>query len=213
MILGRYRYIVVEGPVGAGKTDLARRLADHFRAGTLLETPEENPFLAKFYQDPARHALAAQLFFLFQRSAQLRGLSQMDMFSQATVSDFIFDKDLLFAQLTLNDDEFRLYQQIYAHLEPQTLAPDLVIYLQAPVHVLAERVRRRGVAYERHLSDEYLARVADSYSRFFYQYNESPILIVNSEHMDLAGEQQDFELLLARISDMRGPREFFNRAA
>ncbi len=212
MILNRYRYIVVEGPIGAGKTSLAKCLADRFRAETLLENASENPFLPKFYHDAQRYALSTQLFFLFQRSNMVRDMAQMDMFNQVTVSDFILDKDLLFARLNLNDDEFQLYQQIYSHLQPQTVKPDLVIYLQAPVSVLVERVRRRGVQYERQISETYLSDLAESYSRFFYQYESSPLLIVNSENLNFVEDKQDFELLLTRMGEMRGQREFFNRA-
>lgn len=212
MISNRYRYVVVEGPIGAGKTSLAKRLADHFHAGTLLENAAENPFLPKFYQDAQRYALSTQLFFLFQRANQVRDLAQMDMFSQVTVSDFLLDKDLLFARLNLNDDEFHLYQQIYSHLKPQSTTPDLVVYLQAPVDVLVDRVRRRGVPYERTISEEYLTNLTESYSRFFYQYEAAPLLIVNSENLNFVENRQDFDLLLKRMAEMRGQREFFNRA-
>jgi deoxyadenosine/deoxycytidine kinase len=211
MSLERYRYVVVEGPIGAGKTSLARRLAEHWGAEHLLEGAEANPFLPRFYQDKARYALATQLFFLFQRVEQVRDLKQTDMFRRAIVSDFILDKDPLFARLTLSDDEFRLYQQIYAQLAPQTPTPDLVIYLQAPVEVLAERVRQRGLDYERAIDAEYLSRLSDSYARYFYQYEGSPLMIVNSENFNFVDEPEDFELLLQRIAVMRGGREFFNR--
>ena len=144
----RFRYIVVEGPIGAGKTSLAQRLASHLSAELVLEAPDENPFLARFYEEPARHALATQLYFLFQRIQQLRDLKQIDLFAGTTVSDFLFDKDALFARLNLADDELHLYQQIYNQLAPQAPVPDLVIYLQASHRQLFERVKRRNIAYE-----------------------------------------------------------------
>jgi deoxyguanosine kinase len=211
MVLEKYKYIVVEGPIGAGKTSLAQKLAERLQGDMVLEGAEANPFLPKFYQDMARYALATQLFFLFQRVEQVRTLKQADLFARPTVSDFILDKDPLFARLTLSDEEFRLYQQIYAQLQPQTAIPDLVIYLQAPTDVLVERVRQRGVGYERAIEENYLARLADSYTRYFYQYDASPLMIVNSENLNFVDEPKDFELLVERINAMRGGREFFNR--
>ena len=210
MDLAKLRYVVVEGPIGAGKTSLARELAQAMHADPLLEQPEDNPFLARFYEDRARFALPTQLTFLFQRVDQLRSLAQLDLFRRPTVADFLFDKDPLFARLNLTDDEYALYEKIYRHLAPQVAAPDLVIYLQAPVQVLAERVQRRGVDYERTVEDAYLARVADTYTRFFYGYEAAPLLIVNSERLDFVDNPQHFALLLERIAAMRGRREFFN---
>ncbi len=210
MDLDKCRYIVVEGPIGAGKTSLARQVASHVQGDALLERPEDNPFLARFYDDMERYALPTQLTFLFQRVDQLRGVGQLDMFRRATVSDFLFDKDPLFARLTLGDAEYQLYEKMYAHLKPQVPTPDLVVYLQAPVDVLVERVLRRGVQYERAISEQYLARLADAYSRFFYTYEEAPLLIVNSERLNFVANPQHFELLLTRIAGMRSQREFFN---
>lgn len=211
MLFDRYRYIAVEGPIGVGKTSLARRLAQHIAAATLLERPEENPFLAQFYQDPPRYALATQLFFLFQRGNEVRDLAQMDLFRVSTVADYLFEKDPLFARLNLNDEEFVLYQQIYRTLQLQAPVPDLVIYLQAAPETLAERVRQRAQPYEQGISEDYLLRLAQGYSDFFYHYEAAPVLMVNNEHLNFADGDDDFNLLLQRIEKMRGPREFFSR--
>jgi deoxyadenosine/deoxycytidine kinase len=213
MSLSRYRYVVVEGPIGAGKTSLTHKLAERLNADTLLENASDNPFLPRFYQEPRRYALPTQLHFLFDRSRQLRELAQGDLFRAGTVSDFLIDKDMLFARLNLDDDEFELYQKVYADLAPQAATPDLVIYLQAPIDVLQERVRRRGVDFERDMDADYLQRLANSYSEFFHRYEAAPLLIVNTSNLNFAESEADFELLLERMSKMRGPREFFNRAA
>ena len=210
MDIEKCRYIVVEGPIGAGKTSLARQLASRLSGDVLLERPEDNPFLARFYEDMERFALPTQLNFLFQRVDQLRGIAQIDMFRKVTVSDFLFDKDPLFARLNLSDAEYQLYDKMYAHLKPQVATPDLVIYLQAPVDVLIDRVLRRGVTYERAISEHYLARLADAYSRFFYGYEEAPLLIVNSQRLNFVDNPGHVDLLLGRIASMRSQREFFN---
>lgn len=206
----RFRHIVIEGPIGAGKTSLARRLADRFGATAVLEDPLANPFLERFYQDSARHALPTQLFFLFQRIEQLRGLAQRDLFNQTAVCDFLIEKDPLFAQLTLSDDELALYRQIYLSLRPQAPTPDLVIYLQARADTLTDRVRRRGLAIEAPISTDYLEALNEAYSRFFHEFDAAPVLIVNTDRLNPIERDEDFELLLIHAAEMRGRREFFN---
>ncbi|WP_136419795.1 deoxynucleoside kinase [Herbaspirillum sp. ST 5-3] len=210
MSLDRYKYVVVEGPIGVGKTTFTRKLAESMKAQTLLEMPQENPFLEKFYRDPARYALPTQMFFLFQRMNQLRDLAQTDLFDTRVVSDFLLDKDPIFAHLTLGDDELHLYQQLYDHLRPQAAVPDLVIYLQAQPETLVERVKKRGIAMEAGISEVYLYRLCESYSRFFYHYDAAPLLVVNTERLNPVDRDEDFALLISRISNMRGKREFFN---
>jgi deoxyguanosine kinase len=210
MPLSRYRYIVVEGPIGAGKTSLARRLSEKLGAALVLERPEQNPFLPRFYEDMERYALPTQLSFLFQRIRQLRELAQPDLFSGVTVADFLLDKDPLFARLTLSNEELHLYQMIYDTLKPQAPRPDLVIYLQAAPATLVERVRGRGHEFERPIGAEYLTLLAESYTRYFYHYADGPVLIVNSERLNFVKNDRDLELLMARMESMRGGREFFN---
>ena len=212
MSISRYRYVVVEGPIGAGKTSLTHRLAEHLNADILLENASDNPFLPRFYQEPKRYALPTQLHFLFERSRQLRDLTQGDLFRAGTISDFLIDKDMLFARLNLDDDEFELYQKVYADLAPQAPTPDLVIYLQAPIEALQDRVKQRGVEFERGMDAGYLQRLANSYSEFFHRYDAAPLLIVNTSNLNFAQSEDDFALLLERMNKMRGPREFFSRA-
>jgi deoxyadenosine/deoxycytidine kinase len=206
----KYRYVVVEGPIGVGKTTLARAISEASGASLMLEEPDANPFLPRFYENAERYALPTQLFFLFQRIDQLAGLNQSDLFRRGTISDFMLEKDALFARLNLKDDELKLYEQIYDHLKPQAPAPDLVIYLQAAPDTLIERVQRRGAAYEKNIPDPYLIGLAETYTRFFYQYVSAPLLIVNSDRLNFLESQDDLALLMERIAGMRGPREFFN---
>ncbi|MDQ5878411.1 MAG: hypothetical protein QG616_2173 [Pseudomonadota bacterium] len=210
-VLEAARHIVVEGPIGVGKTSLARRLASHLEAQTVLEQPELNPFLARFYQDQQRYALPTQLFFLFQRMDQLRDLAQPDFFGRRVVADYLLEKDPIFAQLTLSDDEYDLYREIYERISPQAPTPDLVIYLQAKPETLIARVRKRSIDMERKISDAYLTLLAERYSRFFYNYDAAPVMVVNSENLNFVDRDDDFRLLIERIEAMRGQRGYFNR--
>ena len=213
MTLAKHRYIVIEGPIGAGKTTLACRLASRLDAELLLERPDANPFLARFYEDRARYALPTQLSFLFQRIGQLRDLAQLPLFGAKTVSDFLFEKDPLFARLTLAGDELALYQTIFDVLKPQVPRPDLVIYLHARVDTLVQRIRRRGIDYEEAIETDYLTALAEAYSQFFHVYDASPLLIVNCERLNFADDDEHLELLVARIAEMREGREYLNLGA
>jgi len=204
------RYIVIEGPIGVGKTSLAKRLADDFGGELLLEGVEENPFLERFYRNPRHAALPTQLFFLFQRAQQIQALRQSDMFAPVRVADFILEKDRLFAQLTLDDDELQLYDQVYDNITVDAPQPDLVIYLQAPVDVLLNRVQKRGRDYERFIETNYLERLVEAYTRFFYHYSATPLLIVNAADIDLVNNQQDYQLLLDRLAKTTSGRHYFN---
>jgi deoxyadenosine/deoxycytidine kinase len=208
----KQRYIVVEGPIGCGKTSLAKRLAERMNAAVLLEDPAANPFLPQFYRDMRRYALPTQLFFLFQRVQQLEGLKQPDLFAKPTVCDFSLAKDPLFARLTLDDAEYQLYSRIHDHVRPQAPVPDLVIYLQAGVDTLISRVKRRGHAMESGIDEGYLRTLSEAYTRYFHEYSESPLLIVNSERLNFVDTPAHLDLLVERISAMRGGKEFFNRA-
>nr|WP_114278402.1 deoxynucleoside kinase [Thioalbus denitrificans] len=204
------RHIVVEGPIGVGKTSLARRLAETFGADLLLEGAEENPFLERFYQDPRAGALPTQLYFLFQRARQMSELRQGDLFRPRLVADFLMDKDRLFAGLTLDNEEFRLYEQVYERLAVETPQPDLVIYLQAPVEVLLSRISRRGRGYERGLDAAYLGRLTDAYAQFFHYYEAAPLLIVNAASINLVDQDDDYNELTARLREIRSGRHYFN---
>ncbi|BAL25747.1 deoxynucleoside kinase [Azoarcus sp. KH32C] len=209
-MLDKARYIVVEGPIGAGKTSLTRRLAERLDGQPLHEQPELNPFLAQFYQDPERWALPTQMHFLFQRIDQLATLTESFEKHQRIVSDFVLDKDPLFASLNLANHELALYQRVFESVKPvSTPKPDLVIYLQAKPETLIERVRRRGMEAERRITEQYLERVADRYARFFYQYDAAPLFIVDAEVLNPVDHDDDFELLLERLRNMRSYREFF----
>jgi len=208
----KHRHIVVEGPIGCGKTSLANRLAERIGAKVVLEDAKANPFLPQFYRDMRRYALPTQLFFLFQRVQQLADLRQPDLFGKPIVADFTLAKDPLFARLTLDDAEYQLYSKIYDHVKPQAPVPDLVIYLQASIETLVQRVKRRGNPMEQGMEEEYLRRLSEAYTRYFHNYADSPLLIVNSERLNFVDNREHFDLLLSRIDALRGGREFFNRA-
>ena len=203
-------YIVVEGPIGVGKTSLARRLAESFETDLVLEGASENPFLERFYQDPRSGALPAQLFFLFQRVRQIENMRQADMFQPVRVADFLIEKDRLFAELTLDTEELKLYDQVYNHVTVDAPVPDLVIYLQAPADVLLKRIAKRGIRYERKINASYLRNLSDAYSRMFLYYDAAPLLIVNAENINLVDNEADYSALLEQIHVTKTGKQYFN---
>jgi deoxyadenosine/deoxycytidine kinase len=205
-----HRFVVVEGPIGVGKTSLARRLAKSFDADLVLEQADENPFLERFYRNPKAGALPAQLFFLFQRARQLEELLQQDMFAATRVGDYLLDKDRLFARLTLDAQEYDLYEQVYSKLAISTPMPDLVIYLQAPVDVLMERIARRGIRYEQQIDRAYLEKLMEAYARYFHEYSASPLLIVNAAQVDFVSNDADYTQLVEQVLRTKRGRHYFN---
>jgi len=212
-MIEHFRYIVIEGPIGVGKTSLANKLADEFETELLLEKPEENPFLASFYQNPKQYALSTQLHFLLQRAQQVQDFRQTDMFRGSFIADFMVDKDRLFAQMTLDRDELALYEQIYTHLTLDAPRPDLVIYLQAPLETLRQRITQRGIGYEQQIRDDYLLRLSESYTRFFYDYDDSALLTVNTQSIDLINNADDYQAILDKISNIHSGRHYFNQSS
>jgi deoxyadenosine/deoxycytidine kinase len=198
----RPRYIAIEGPIGVGKTTLAEILAERLGGRLVLEVVEENPFLASFYADRRKHAFQAQLFFLLSRFAQQQELFQQDLFSQSTISDYLFAKDRVFAALNLDPNELALYERVYDLLGPRIVKPDLVVYLQARTEVLLSRIRRRGRSFEQGLDPAYLDALSRAYNDFFFHYDETPLLVVNVSDIDL-GAPEDVEALLAVIRKHR----------
>jgi deoxyadenosine/deoxycytidine kinase len=207
------RYIVIEGPIGVGKTSLARRLAESIECELLLEEAEANPFLERFYRDPRGAALPAQLFFLFQRARQIEQLRQPDMFNATRVADFMIEKDRLFAEINLDRHELSLYDRVRESLEIDPPVPDLVVYLQAPVDTLLFRIARRGLDYEQRISRRYLERLTDGYARFFHDYDAAPLLIVNAATIDPVHNEGHFQILRDEICRSRSGRHFFNPVA
>jgi len=203
-------FIVVEGPIGVGKTTLSKKLAESFGSELLLEGAADNPFMSKFYENPKAAALPTQLFFLLQRARQMQDLRQADMFNPVRIADFLMEKDRLFAELTLDEDELKLYEQVYDQLTFDVPQPDLVVYLQAPVEVLLSRIENRGIYHERLIEAAYLQRLSDAYVEFFYHYTDAPLLIVNAAEVDFANNESDYQQLFQRLKTLRSGRHYYN---
>ncbi len=212
-MISRFQIIVVEGPIGVGKTSLAEKLAKDFDRELFLEDPGSNPFLGDFYRNPKQYALATQLHFLLQRARQVENFHQHDLFRKPCVADFMLAKDRLFAELNLNSDELALYRQIYDRLTVNVPAPNLVIYLQAPVSALRRRITQRGIDYEQPIKEDYLTRLSDRYSQYFFDYDDSALLTVNTENLDLVNRPEDYQRLLNKINDIHSGRHYFNQSS
>lgn len=198
-----FRYIAVEGPIGVGKSSLAKMLSVHFKARCILESPEENPFLHKFYRDRKKYAFQTQVFFLLNRYQQQREIRQIDLFSQVTITDYLFAKDRIFAYLNLDENELALYQRIYSLLDGRISTPDLVIFLQAKPETLFARIRARDVGYEREIDIEYLRALSQAYNTFFFHYEESPLLVIDTSEIDFVNKEEDLQNLIREIRSMR----------
>ena len=212
-MLNHHRYIVVEGPIGVGKTTLVKKLAQTFGSGLMLEKVDDNPFIAQFYKNPARYALSTQLSFLLQRAEQVQNFRQIDLFQNAHIADFLIDKDPLFAELTLTPDELKLYQDIYQRLTIDAPRPDLVIYLQAPVEVLQSRIAIRNRSYEKPITLDYLSKLSNAYTQFFHNYDEKILLTVNTQSIDLINNDADYDALIDEINQVQSGRHYYNQSS
>ncbi len=204
-----FKYVVIEGPIGVGKTSLARLLAKEFNARMILEKPEDNPFLESFYQDRKKYAFQAQLFFLVNRFQQQKDIAQPHLFNQVTLADYLFAKDRIFASITLDDQELALYEQIYQLLSGQTPSPDLVIFLQAKPEALLHRIRSRGHAYEKEIDLDYLKTLTEAYNYFFFHYDETPLLIIDTTDIDFVKRKEDLDQLIREIRQMKKGTWYF----
>ena len=204
-----FRYIVIEGPIGVGKTSLAMLLAKEFNARCILEKPEENPFLPHFYRDRKKYAFQTQIFFLLNRFQQQKEISQLDLFNQITLCDYLFAKDRIFASLNLDDHELALYEQIFQLLNGQLPSPDLVIFLQARPEVLLHRIKSRNVTYEKEIDLEYLKTLTEGYNYYFFHYDQTPLLVVNTSEIDFVNRREDFDQLVREIKQMKKGTWYF----
>jgi deoxyadenosine/deoxycytidine kinase len=204
-----FRYIAIDGPIGVGKTSLAKLLAKEFNARCILEKPDENPFLPGFYGDRRKYAFQTQIFFLLSRFQQQKEIAQLDLFNQVTLCDYLFAKDRIFASLNLDDHELALYEQIYRLLHGQIPSPDLVIFLQAKPEVLVQRVRSRNIPFEKEIDPEYLKNLVDAYNYYFFHYDQTPLLVVNTSEIDFVNRQEDFTQLVREIKQMKKGTWYF----
>ena len=205
----RKNYIAVEGPLGVGKTSLALLLAERIHGRTILEDAEGNPFLASFYEDPRRFAFQTQLFFVLRRFQRQEEINQIDLFKRVVVSDFLFDKDRIFARLNLDDREFGLYQQVFNLLKVKSAKPDLVIFLQARTDVLKERIRKRNRDYEKPVALSYLDQINQAFNEFFFHYNETPLLVINASEIDFVNVPSDLDNLILEIEKMEKGTKYY----
>jgi deoxyadenosine/deoxycytidine kinase len=204
-----HRYIVIEGPLGVGKTSLAQMLAEKMTGQTLMEDVEENPFLVNFYQDPQKYGFQTQIFFLLRRYKQAQAIGQMDLFNRVVISDYLFDKDRIFARVNLDDNEFWLYEQLFQILRKRLTPPDLVLFLQANTDVLMERIKNRNRKYERSINYKYLEKINRAFNDFFFHYSECPLLVVNASEIDFVHVPEDFENLVEQVNKMKSGIQYY----